>query len=131
MQAARLRDRSRPRVRECGHAVSQGSDLLARESNSPRDSRRRADEARTLRGCRHDCAPLTFGGEREAGENVVVGKLGKIREEFCFRRAAGEKPQNLAYRNTGAAYAGFSRTPFRVDPNALEEIHGIDDTLFT
>ena len=77
-----------------------------------------------LRGRDRHEPTLAFGGECETGENVLVGQLRKVVEDFGLGHPASQIPEHIADREAGAADAGFAEADRRVDGNALELCYG-------
>lgn len=67
---------------------------------------------------------LPFGGESEAGLQILGGEIGKVGEDFLFGHATGEIVENIIDSDAKPADARFTAALVCLDCDAVLVVHG-------
>ena len=68
-------------------------------------------------------APLSLGGEGEAGENILVAELGDIQQQLSFCRASCKCAEDITDCEPGPPDTWFTKPYGWVDRDALKQVH--------
>jgi hypothetical protein len=102
--------------------VNQENDQAGREAIALKGSRPITEAASARQGGNHQ-APLSFGSEGQAGENILMAELGEIQQQLCFCGAGCHGAEDITDREPGTPDTWFTKAHGWVDRDAFKQVH--------